>query len=98
MFFNFLNNKKQNKYNNHFLKATRNESNSTNDNINSPINKDNHRHQNLSNSEQISTFQKPTVHPITQSTPKTNKKKTLIPQRKNSETKLCLLRFTCKFI
>ena len=74
-FFNFLNNKKQNKFINHFLKATRNESNSTNDNINSPINKDNHRNQNLSNSEQISTSQKPTVHIITQPTPKTNKKK-----------------------
>ena len=61
-FFNFLNNKKQNKFIHHFLKATRNESNSTNDNINSSINKDNHRNQTLSNSEQISTSQKPAVH------------------------------------
>ena len=63
---------------NHFLKATRNETNSTNDSINSPINKDNHRNQNLSNSEQISTLtsQKPTVHLITQPTSKAKKKKT----------------------
>ena len=67
---------------NHFLKATRNESNSTNDNINSPINKDNHRNQNLSNSEQISTLtsQKPTVHLITQ--PKRPKQK----KRKNADS------------
>ena len=76
-FFNFLNNEKQNKFINHFLKATRNESNSTNNNINSPIKKDNHRNQNLSNSEQKSILisQKPSVHLITQPTSKTNKKK-----------------------
>ena len=74
-FFNFLNNKKQNKFINQFLKASRNESNSTNGNINSSINKVKHRNQNLSNSEQISTSQKPTVHLITQPTSKTNKKK-----------------------
>ena len=84
-FFNFLNKKKQDKFTNHLLTATRSESNvndPANKKVNSPINPKLHTNLNTNetetNTDQTATFtpQNPTIHLITQpNLARTNKKK-----------------------